>query len=122
MAEPPNGEPPFKQVSFDSEAARKRKPKSLKQILEQMSARYGSDANYQAFNWTSVLAAPSVRPRRKYCDITGLVVTRKYTGGGLEMTSNNIFLFAHVGSLQRSKDGLAVSQRRCLSIYKDTES
>lgn len=70
-----HGKVPFKRVSFDSEAARKRKPKSIKQILEQMAMRYGSDAHYQAFNWTSVLAAPSVRPRRKYCDVTGLVVS-----------------------------------------------
>lgn len=81
MAEEPNvggassrDELPFKRVSFDSEAARKRKPKSLKQIMEQMGTRYGADTSYQTFNWASVLAAPSVRPRHKYCDITGLLV------------------------------------------------
>lgn len=57
-----------------SEARRSKKTKSLKQIMELMNNKYGNDPQYMAFNYNNVDAAPSLRPRRKYCDITGLSV------------------------------------------------
>ena len=48
--------------------------KNLKQALELMTSKYGTDPDYIRFNYTSVEVAPSLRPRQKYCDVTGLPV------------------------------------------------
>lgn len=37
-----------------------------------MSNTYNPDERFRQYNYQGIEAAPSIRPRRKYCDLTGL--------------------------------------------------
>jgi len=78
---------------------------------------------------STVEAPPSLRPRKKYCDVTGLIVSFQPPFSTLELLSRfNLFpgldssFFSYttiLGSLYRSKDRSQISQRRDLRIDED---
>jgi len=50
-----------------------------------------SISNNQLYSWTSIAAAPSFKPKQKYCDITGLPTTYVEPKSGLRYCNKEIY-------------------------------
>lgn len=89
---------PFKNPKFSSHIGSKKKWKNLKNIISQIESE-SMPVDQPTF--ASIEAPPSLLPKRKYCDLTGL--ESKYTcpKTGLRYHSSSIYEhFKHLGPSQ----------------------
>lgn len=96
----PSAKKPFKNPSFDSFIGSKRKWKNVKALLSAMSSEKADSSQDGAhssavpkISYPDMDAAPSLLPRRKYCDITGLESLYIDPKSGLRYSSADVYSY-----------------------------